>query len=144
MGMILYHRDLKGNIDKSSTTYLESLELVNEGIKEFLDDSDLQKDINSLKSTTRQQDVMIMETDLRVMDLEFILEEFANVSVNLSASTKVDARTSSFDLLSRMILEENYTSKEQMKSTIQKYYDRHRITEEEYEELNRLLYPSEL
>lgn len=144
MGMILYHRDSKGNIDKSSTTYLESLELVNEGIKEFLDDSDLQKDINSLKSTTRQQDVMIMETDLRVMDLEFILEEFANVSVNLSASTKVDARTSSFDLLSRMILEENYTSKEQMKSTVQKYYDRHRITEEEYQKLNHLLYPSEL
>lgn len=137
MGMILYSRDSKGNIDKKKITYLESLKTVNEGIQEFLKDSDLTKDINSLKDTSMQQDLLIMETDLRVMDLEFMLEDLVSTPVamaNLSAS-----RGSSFDLLARMIENKNYTSKEYMKANVEKYYTRNRITEEEYTTLLQML-----
>ena len=137
MGMILYSRDSKGNIDKKKITYLESLKTVNEGIQEFLKDSDLTKDINSLKDTSMQQDLLIMETDLRVMDLEFMIEDLVSTPVAMASLSA--SRGSSFDLLARMIENKNYTSKEYMKANVEKYYTRNRITEEEYTTLLQML-----
>lgn len=89
-----------------------------------------------LKEVTKQQDILILETDLRLMDLEFAIEELAPTPFSLNL-----ARGSYFDLLMRMIEEENYTSKEQMLSNIDKYFSRGRITEEEYYKLKVALYP---
>lgn len=89
-----------------------------------------------LKKVSKQQDTLLLETDLRLMDLEFAIEELAPTPFSLNL-----ARGSYFDLLMRMIEEENYTSKEQMLSNIDKYFSRGRITEEEYYKLKVALYP---
>lgn len=93
-----------------------------------------------LKAITNQQDMLILETDLRLMDVEIALEDMVSNPISLATSLSV-SRGTSYDLLARMIEEGNYTSKEQMMSNIQKYYDRGRITEEEYLKLKISLYP---
>ena len=93
-----------------------------------------------LKAITNQQDMLILETDLRLMDVEIALEDMVSNPISLATSLSV-SRGTSYDLLARMVEEENYTSKEQMMSNIQKYYDRGRITEEEYLKLKISLYP---
>lgn len=89
-----------------------------------------------LKKVSKQQDTLLLETDLRLMDLEFAIEELSPNPFSLNL-----ARGSYFDLLMRMIEEENYTAKEQMLSNIDKYFSRGRITEEEYYKLKVALYP---
>lgn len=93
-----------------------------------------------LKGITRQQDLLILETDLRIMDIEFALEDIITNPITLGEPLST-LRGTSYDLLLRMVEEGNYTSKEQMLSNIQKYYDRGRITEEEYNKLRISLYP---
>ena len=93
-----------------------------------------------LKAITNQQDMLILETDLRLMDVEIALEDMVSNPISLATSLSV-SRGASYDLLARMVEEGNYTSKEQMMSNIQKYYDRGRITEEEYNKLRISLYP---
>lgn len=84
----------------------------------------------NLKCTTKQQDVLILEADLRIMDIEFMMEDLMGSPI--SEAKQLTARGSSYDLLLRMIEEGNYSSEEVMKNNIRKYYDRNRITEEEY------------
>lgn len=86
----------------------------------------------ALKEITKQQDILLLESDLRLMDVEFAIEGLLDSPIALANTKQMSARGSSYDLLLRMIVEGNYTNKEVMESNIQKYYDRNRITEEEY------------
>lgn len=47
MGLIVYNRDKDGNIDKNSTTYIASQQIVDEGIRQFLESSELSKDLET-------------------------------------------------------------------------------------------------
>lgn len=96
----------------------------------------------ALKEITKQQDILLLESDLRLMDVEFAIEDLMDTPVVLNART-ASTKGSSYDLLLRIVTEGNYTSKKAMENNIKKYYDRGRITEEEYEALLSDLYPEE-
>ncbi|MGL5750745.1 MAG: hypothetical protein ACRCXT_09480, partial [Paraclostridium sp.] len=83
--------------------------------------------IKQLKSVSAQQDTYLLETDLRIMDIEVALG-MDIIPMNIS----LDQRGSSFDLLMRLLEDENFTSKESMKINIDIYLSRGRITEDEY------------
>lgn len=96
----------------------------------------------ALRENAQQQDTIIMENDMRLMDVEIVLEEFfKGENALVQTIALVSTYSSSFDLLHRIVSSGNYTDKEGMKANIQKYYDRKRITEEEYYELLWILYP---
>ena len=100
------------------------------------------EDVISTIGINQQQDTLIVETELRLMDIEMTLEELTQ-SKGIALSSLSLVRSTSGDLLMRMVIEGNYASKESMMNTIQKYYDRGRITEEEYNNLIQALYPEE-
>lgn len=95
----------------------------------------------ALKENAQQQDTIIMENDMRLMDVEIAIETMLSPENPVQTMTLVSTHSSSFDLLYRIVSSGNYTDKEGMKANIQKYYDRKRITEEEYYELLWILYP---
>lgn len=45
--MIIYNRDKDGNIDKNSTTYVESQKTVDNTVQEFLEGSELAEDLDA-------------------------------------------------------------------------------------------------
>lgn len=95
----------------------------------------------ALRENAQQQDTIIMENDMRLMDVEIAIETMLSPENPVQTMTLVSTHSSSFDLLYRIVSSGNYTDKEGMKANIQKYYDRKRITEEEYYELLWILYP---
>lgn len=108
---------------------------------EVATDLELTKDsVTNTININQQQDTLIVETELRLMDIEMTLEELTQTK-GISLYSLNSVRSASGDLLMRMIQNGNYTSKESMMDTIQKYYDRGRITEEEYLKLKISLYP---
>lgn len=96
----------------------------------------------NLKAISNQQDILLLEADIRIMDIEFAIEDLMDTPVVLNART-ASTKGSSYGLLLRMVTEGNYTSKKAMENNIKKYYDRGRISEEEYEALLSDLYPEE-
>lgn len=77
MGLVIYNRDKDGNIDKSSTTYISSQQVVDEGIRQFLEGSELAKDLKSkeikidgLQSNTLSTQVALVEVYELLLSLQ--------------------------------------------------------------------------
>lgn len=111
-------------------------------------------DAVTLENTTLQQsqkiqDRTIVETDMKMMDLEWALEDLIMelnpiAKTNLMEAFDMIGRSATyFNQLKQMIEMENYDSKEEMERILNKYASgtRPRITKEEYDELFDMLYP---
>ncbi|MGL5191677.1 MAG: hypothetical protein ACRC7S_18710 [Cetobacterium sp.] len=97
------------------------------------------ENVNLLESQ-KVQDRTIVENDMRMIDLEFALEDLI-ISTNPIVLKYSETRSEVyFNQLSQMIKMENYDSKEDMKRILDKYLKGKRITQEEYDRLYNMLY----
>lgn len=109
----------------------------------------LEAENKSLLESQKVQDRTIVENDMRMMDLEWVIEDLITSinptsKINLTEVFAMFGRSSTyFNQLKQMIEMQNYDSKEDMERILNKYAtgSRPRITQEEYDQLFDLLYP---
>lgn len=103
----------------------------------------LQKKVSLLESNVKAsqevQDMMILETDMRMLDIELALMEFAPMKLNLGGSNMLRSATY-FNFLKNHIINETY-EKEYLENVMNKYLATGRINQDEYNELYKMLYP---
>ena len=103
----------------------------------------LQKKVSLLESNVKAsqevQDMMILETDMRMLDIELALMEFAPMKLNLGGSDMLRSATY-FNFLKNHIINETY-EKEYLENVMNKYLATGRINQDEYDELYKMLYP---
>ena len=103
----------------------------------------LQKKVSLLESNVKAsqevQDMMILETDMRMLDIELALMEFIPMTLNLGGSNMLRSATY-FNFLKNHIINETY-EKEYLENVMNKYLATGRINQDEYNELYKMLYP---
>ena len=103
----------------------------------------LQKKVSLLESNVKAsqevQDMVILETDMRMLDIELALMEFAPMKLNLGGSDMLRSATY-FNFLKNHIVNETY-EKEYLENVMNKYLATGRINQDEYDELYKMLYP---
>ena len=103
----------------------------------------LQKKVSLLESNVKAsqevQDMMILETDMRMLDIELALMDFMPMQLNLGGSDMLRSATY-FNFLKNHIINETY-EKEYLENVMNKYLATKRINQDEYNELYKMLYP---
>ena len=103
----------------------------------------LQKKVSILESNVKAsqevQDMMILETDMRMLDIELALMDFMPMTLNLGGSNMLRSATY-FNFLKNHIINETY-EKEYLENVMNKYLATGRINQDEYNELYKMLYP---
>lgn len=103
----------------------------------------LQKKVSLLESNVKAsqevQDMMILETDMRMLDIELALMDFIPMTLNLGGSNMLRSATY-FNFLKNHIINETY-EKEYLENVMNKYLATGRINQDEYNELYKMLYP---
>ena len=103
----------------------------------------LQKKVSLLESNVKAsqevQDMMILETDMRMLDIELALMDFMPMTLNLGGSNMLRSATY-FNFLKNHIVNETY-EKEYLENVMNKYLATGRINQDEYNELYKMLYP---
>ena len=103
----------------------------------------LQKKVSLLESNVKAsqevQDMMILETDMRMLDIELALMDFIPMKLNLGGSDMLRSATY-FNFLKNHIVNETY-EKEYLENVMNKYLATGRINQDEYDELYKMLYP---
>lgn len=103
----------------------------------------LQKKVSLLESNVKAsqevQDMMILETDMRMLDIELALMDFMPMTLNLGGSNMLRSATY-FNFLKNHIINETY-EKEYLENVMNKYLATGRINQDEYNELYKMLYP---
>jgi len=94
---------------------------------------------SNVKATQEVQDMMILESDMRILDIELALMEHMPITLNLGENTMLRSATY-FNFIKNHIVNETY-SKEYLENVMNKYLATNRLTQEEYDELYKLLYP---
>ena len=94
---------------------------------------------SNVKASQEVQDMMILETDMRMLDIELALMEFAPMKLNLGGSNMLRSATY-FNFLKNHIINETY-EKEYLENVMNKYLATGRINQDEYDELYKMLYP---
>lgn len=94
---------------------------------------------SNVKASQEVQDMMILETDMRMLDIELALMEFAPMKLNLGGSNMLRSATY-FNFLKNHIINETY-EKEYLENVMNKYLATGRINQDEYNELYKMLYP---
>ena len=156
--------DLEKLIKENKNRYMISIEYLKSGnfvtfsdvppleytLKECVNKiSILEAENSALLESQKVQDRTIVENDMRMMDLEWALEDLITsinptAKINLTEVFSMFGRSATyFNQLKQMIEMENYDSKEDMERILNKYAagSRPRITQEEYDQLFDLLYP---
>ena len=94
---------------------------------------------SNVKASQEVQDMMILESDMRILDIELALMEYMPITLNLGENTMLRSATY-FNFIKGHIVNETY-SKEYLENVMNKYLATNRLTQEEYDELYKLLYP---
>ena len=94
---------------------------------------------SNIKASQEVQDMMILETDMRMLDIELALMEFIPMTLNLGGSDMLRSATY-FNFLKNHIINETY-EKEYLENVMNKYLATGRINQDEYNELYKMLYP---
>ena len=94
---------------------------------------------SNIKASQEVQDMMILETDMRMLDIELALMEFIPMTLNLGGSNMLRSATY-FNFLKNHIINETY-EKEYLENVMNKYLATGRINQDEYNELYKILYP---
>lgn len=94
---------------------------------------------SNIKASQEVQDMMILETDMRMLDIELALMEFIPMTLNLGGSNMLRSATY-FNFLKNHIINETY-EKEYLENVMNKYLATGRINQDEYNELYKMLYP---
>jgi hypothetical protein len=94
---------------------------------------------NNVKTSQEIQDMMILESDIRILDMELALMEHMPIKLNLGENSMLRSLTY-FNFLKNHIINETY-SKDYLENVMNKYLDTNRLTKDEYDELYKMLYP---
>lgn len=94
---------------------------------------------SNVKASQEVQDMMILETDMRMLDIELALMEFVPMKLNLGGSDMLRSATY-FNFVKNHIINETY-EKEYLENVMNKYLATGRINQDEYDELYKMLYP---
>lgn len=94
---------------------------------------------SNVKASQEVQDMMILETDMRMLDIELALMDFMPMKLNLGGSDMLRSATY-FNFLKNHIINETY-EKEYLENVMNKYLATGRINQDEYDELYKMLYP---
>ena len=94
---------------------------------------------SNIKASQEVQDMMILETDMRMLDIELALMDFIPMTLNLGGSDMLRSATY-FNFLKNHIINETY-EKEYLENVMNKYLATGRINQDEYNELYKMLYP---
>ncbi len=104
----------------------------------------LQKKVSLLESNVKAsqevQDMMILETDMRMLDIELALMDFVPIQFNLVGGSDMLRSATYFNFLKNHIINETY-EKEYLENVMNKYLATGRINQDEYNELYKMLYP---
>lgn len=95
---------------------------------------------SNIKASQEVQDMMILETDMRMLDIELALMEFAPMKLNLLGGSDMLRSATYFNFLKNHIINETY-EKEYLENVMNKYLATGRINQDEYDELYKMLYP---
>lgn len=95
---------------------------------------------SNVKASQEVQDMMILETDMRMLDIELALMEFAPMKLNLLGGSDMLRSATYFNFLKNHIVNETY-EKEYLENVMNKYLATGRINQDEYDELYKMLYP---
>jgi hypothetical protein len=94
---------------------------------------------SNVKISQEIQDMMILESDIRILDMELALMEHMPIKLNLGENSMLRSLTY-FSFLKNHIVNETY-SKDYLENVMNKYLATNRLTQEEYDELYKMLYP---
>lgn len=94
---------------------------------------------SNVKASQKVQDMMILETDMRMLDIELALMDFMPMTLNLGGSDMLRSATY-FNFLKNHIINKTY-KKEHLENVMNKYLATGRINQDEYNELYKMLYP---
>ena len=94
---------------------------------------------SNVKTSQEIQDMMILESDMRILDMELALMEHMPIKLNLGENSMLRSLTY-FNFLKNHIINETY-SKDYLESVMSKYLVTNRLTKDEYDELYKMLYP---
>lgn len=95
---------------------------------------------NEIYKSQELQDIMLLENDLRLMDLEFALMESMPMKLNLRSDVMFTKGVTEFEFLKGRILSGSHTD-EYLEKCINKYKKAGRLTDEEYDILYDMIYP---
>lgn len=95
---------------------------------------------NEIYKSQELQDIMLLENDLRLMDLEFALLESMPIKLNLRSDVMFAKGITEFEFLKGRILSGSHTD-EYLEKCINKYKKAGRLTDEEYDILYDMIYP---
>lgn len=95
---------------------------------------------NEIYKSQELQDIMLLENDLRLMDLEFALLESTPIKLNLRSDVMFAKGVTEFEFLKGRILSGSHTD-EYLEKCINKYKKAGRLTDEEYDILYDMIYP---
>ena len=79
--MIIYNRNKEGKIDKTSTTFLESQKTINTTVKEFLEGTELHKDL-------KQKDEKISYLEMENLNTQLALVEVFELVILATSNAK--------------------------------------------------------
>jgi hypothetical protein len=94
---------------------------------------------SNIKTSQEIQDMMILESDIKILDMELALMEHMPIKLNLGENSILRSLTY-FNFLKNHIINETY-SKDYLESVMSKYLVTNRLTKDEYDELYKILYP---
>ena len=94
---------------------------------------------SNVKTSQEIQDMMILESDMRILDMELALMEHMPIKLNLGENSILRSATY-FSFLKNHIVNETY-SKDYLENVMNKCLTTNRLTQEEYDELYKMLYP---
>lgn len=95
---------------------------------------------NEIYKSQELQDIMLLENDLRLMDLEFALLESMPMKLNLRSDIMFSRGVTEFEFLKKRIESGSHTD-EYLEKCINKYKKAGRLTDEEYDILYDMIYP---
>lgn len=95
---------------------------------------------NEIYKSQELQNIMLLESDLRIMDLEFALMESTPMKLNLRSDVMFTKGVTEFEFLKGRILSGSHTD-EYLEKCINKYKKAGRLTNEEYDILYDMIYP---
>ena len=93
---------------------------------------------SNVKASQEVQDMMILESDMRILELEMALMPMS-IELNIGGNPMLRSATY-YNFIKRHIESETY-SKEYLENVMNKYLATNRLTEAEYDELYKILYP---
>lgn len=95
---------------------------------------------NEIYKSQELQDIMLLENDLRLMDLELALLENMPIKLNLRSDVMFAKGVTEFEFLKKRIESGSHTD-EYLEKCINKYKKAGRLTDEEYDVLYDMIYP---